>query len=186
MRTATFWYDGLTLDIPSVSIHDGLDANGLKPLQGNYSVVLQDGWGSPGVYDAWISQAGDVPGDANSLVLSTDISPEQWAGRFTVSLNATAVPMYLYSAGAADANGRTVDTYIGDVRAFSGETNVVLKLDKLVQDPSNPTGPHGLITLDAIQFSTIIVPEPSALVLLGVAILSLAGYRWRLRRARRH
>jgi hypothetical protein len=33
-----------------------------------------------------------------------------------------------------------------------------------------------LVDLDAIQFSS--VPEPSALVLLAIGILSLAGYCW--------
>jgi hypothetical protein len=35
--------------------------------------------------------------------------------------------------------------------------------------------------LDAIQFSTIVVPEPSALILLAAALLSLVGYFWKRR-----
>jgi hypothetical protein len=178
----TVWYDDIALDNPSVSLHDRLDTLGMKPLQGNYSVAIKDGWGmSPDLYDAWISQTGDVPGNAKSLMFITDSAPAEVIARFRVSLNAITIPMYVYSVRDTDSNGRAVYTYYGDVSAFSGQTNVALKFDKLIQDPNDPSGDHAWVTLDAIQFSTIIVPEPSALVLLGVAILSLAGYFWRRR-----
>ena len=70
-----------------------------------------------------------------------------------------------------------VETLAGNISAFAGSTNVELQFEELANDPSNPFQPY--VNLDAITFSTTIVPEPSSLVLLAVGILSLAGYCWR-------
>jgi hypothetical protein len=91
------------------------------------------------------------------------------SGQLTVSLNGVDV----YTTYAT-FDGRT-KTFACDVTAFAGQSDVELRF-------SAGGASDALFTLDAIQFSPIIVPEPSALVLLGVALLSLAGYGWRCRR----
>jgi hypothetical protein len=78
-----------------------------------------------------------------------------------VSLNGTVVPTSIYSVGpTVNAGDGPVDTYIGDIRAFSGQQNVELRFES-----------NGWNTLDGIRFSTIVVPEPSTAVLLTVAAL---------------
>jgi len=149
----------------------------MYPLQGQYSVILQNG-GSGEVLtpvDAWISQTGDVPSDARSLMFSTDYA---YSCNIVVSLNGTAISTSLYSVGAVvNANGGPVQTYIGDISAFAGQQNVVLRFETV------PTGDpyRGAADLDAITFSPISVPEPASLVLLAAAFFSLAGYYWHRR-----
>jgi hypothetical protein len=53
-----------------------------------------------------------------------------------------------------------VDTYIGDIRSFSGQQNVELKFESTAFN-----------SLDDIQFSSTIVPEPCMLTLLTIGLL---------------
>ncbi len=95
-----------------------------------------------------------------------------------VSLNGTPISMSLYSVGpVVNANLGPIETYIGDVSAFSGQQNVVLRFETV------PTGdPYfGTADLDNIQFSSTPAPEPSTLFLLLAALLSSAGYYWHRR-----
>jgi hypothetical protein len=154
-------YDSMALDGADVSLQDGLTPYGafprvMYPLSGSYSVLLQsgqDGFGHPTT--SWISQSGDVPSDANSILFIGD------NGAPTLSLNGTVIPTSVYSVGQTvnSLNG-PVDTYIGDIRAFSGQQNVLLKFESA-----------GYNTLDDIQFSSTVVPEPSTLALLTIAAL---------------
>ena len=159
-------YDTISTGGTIVSLEDGLDPYfHFHPIQGSYSALLQSG--DPRYEPvAWISQTGDVPSNANSLMFSTDSA---WASSLAASLNGTVIPMSLYSVGPViDSNLGPVETFIGDIRQFTGQGNVELRF----------TGSGGL---DAIQFSSIIVPEPSMLVLLSIGILSLAGCCWQRR-----
>ncbi len=179
-------YNMIALDASFVSIYDELIGY-YNPLEGTYSVMLGDGFGDDGsggvtAVDAWISQTGNVPLDAKSLMFRTDTGV--YRDRFLVSLDATPIPMSLYSVDIDNQGAYgPVETYIGDISAFSGQNNVELRFTKVVQDPSNPFH-HGLFTVDAIEFSPITVPEPSTVTLLCIATISLLAYvrRRRLRR----
>ncbi len=170
-------YDTVSVGSLCVSIHD--NRGFIKPLAGNYSVILQPGETEELPYaSAYISQTGDVPAWAESLMFVSD-TPPYIANDLFVSLNGTVLPFTLYSTGGTiNANWGPLETYACDVSAFAGQANVALKFTTAALDCGY------MVDLDAIQFSTIVVPEPSALVLLGVAILTLAGYRWRFRRGR--
>jgi hypothetical protein len=184
-------YDSITLDSSCISLHDGLGSIGwgdFFPLQGHYSIMLQDGgsdFGSPPYYlaDAYIAQTGDVPSNARSILFSSDTSA--YIDHFVVSLNGMAIPMYPYSTGQVvntnfPAYGAPVVTYIGDVSAFADQTDVELRFTKLVQDPSNEYI-HGFMGLDAVHFSSISIPEPSTLTMLAVGAISLGIYLFRRR-----
>jgi hypothetical protein len=169
-------YDTMSAGSVAVSLHD-YSSTFILPLQGQYSVMLQNGLGGPtgSPEDAWISQAGDVPSNAHSLMFSTDYIQ---GANLVVSLNGGPIPMSLYSVGPVinAANG-PVETYIGDISAFAGQQDVTLRFETVpILYPS-----FGEADLDAIQFSTIVVPEPSALILVGAGLLSLAGYFWKRR-----
>ena len=87
--------------------------------------------------------------------------------RFVVSLNGTVIPMRPYSEGVAvNSAWGPIETFIGDISAFTNQQDVELRFTVL----ANPYD-SGIVDLDAIQFSSIVVPEPSSLVLLAVGIL---------------
>jgi hypothetical protein len=183
-------YDSMALDSVWVSVHDGLSSfygPNFQPIQGRYTVMLQDGYQSypqPPV-SASISQTGDVPSTARSLMFESDTLAYWGINSLQVTLNGTVVPLQLYSVGGVVNDGGwpfgTVDTYIADISAFAGDTNVDLQFTKLVQDPSHPNN-HGAVDLDAIQFSSIIdTPEPSSLILLAIASLAASVYLFRRR-----
>jgi hypothetical protein len=168
-------YDTKALDSACISVHDSL-SNYIKPLAGNYSVVLQDGSGDGGggpVTSAYISQSGDIRATTRSLMFKCDIT--EYISELQVSLNGTVVPFELYSVGTTVNPGYgPVNTYACDISAFAGDTDVTLKFEKLVHDPLNP-GSHGIVDLDGIQFSSTVVPEPSTLALLTIAaVVALA------------
>jgi hypothetical protein len=164
-------YDDLALDSVCVSIHDGRHIPqwyDFNPLQGSYSLMLQTSsqWASPPYAKAWISQTGDIPVYAQSILFVSD-----WNCPI-VSLDGVTIPTSVHLQGTVTNGGHgPVTTYIGDIRAFSGHQNVELRFESA-----------GWSTLDAIQFSSILVPEPSAFALLVGAILG--GIAYVLRRAR--
>jgi hypothetical protein len=182
-KTHTVAYDMLAVGSTAISVHDGLNpyypggSPIIYPLQGQYSIMLQNG-SVDGIspQDAWISQTGDIPSTARSLMFSTD-----WmsVANLVVSLNGITIPTSLYSVGPAiNANDGPVQTYIGDVSAFSGQQDVVLRFETV------PTGsPYlGSADLDAITFSTTAVPEPSTLTLFAISAVATWAYFLRRRR----
>ncbi|MFZ1933251.1 MAG: hypothetical protein WAU84_05855 [Thermoguttaceae bacterium] len=161
-------YDTIALDAAAVSIQDGLTPYSgfpriMYPLSGSYSVLLQSGHDPFGVPEtSWISQTGDIPADANSILFLDDLAAP------TVSLNGTVIPTSIYSVGpTVNSTHGPIDTYIGDIRAFSGQQNVVLTFESV--DGSGTT-------LDDIQFSPTVVPEPSTLALIVIGVLSAPLY----------
>jgi hypothetical protein len=163
-------YGTIALDSVCISVHDGHSgyAGDFNPLQGYYSILLQHSSqvAVPPLENAWISQTGDIPPEATSLTFTTEA---YCAGHLVVSLNGTEIPMSLYSVGwQVNPNHGALETFIGDIRQFTGQENVELRFT-------------GYGTLDDIEFSPLIVPEPSTLVLFAIGVLSLAGYCWRQR-----
>ena len=155
-------YDTVALGSQAISIHDGLDPYDTgfvmyRPIQGRYSIILQNSyWGT----HAWISQTGDVPGDAHSLLFKSEFGGVGLA----VSLNGTAIPMSVYSVGpVVNPGGGPVKTFIGDISAFSGQQNVELRFE-------------GGCMLDEIEFSSIVVPEPASLCLLAFGAIAACVY----------
>jgi hypothetical protein len=184
----TVLYDSTTLDAYSISLHDGKGGSffDFKPLTGRYSVMLQDGFADVGYTSigAYISQVGDVPSDARSIMFSSDCF--YTFDRFEVSLNGTPIPMQLYAVeNTVNPSFGPIETFIGDISAYAGVTDVELRFTKLVQDPSSP-GSHGRIDFDSIEFSPTIVPEPSTLALLTVAALASSACVFRRRRGGGH
>jgi hypothetical protein len=165
-------YDTLALDSNCISIHDGYGGvpRDFNPLQGQYTVMLQTSseYTSPPFIKAWISQIGDIPSDARSITFLSDRSCP------TLSLNGTAIVTSVYNVGPIINQlygAGPVTTFIGDIRAFSGQHDVELRFEST-----------SLSTLDAITFSTLMVPEPSTFILLGIGAISLFGFAWWRRR----
>ena len=177
---SAIWYDATPNTSPCVSIHDGKPGDQVwghpySPLVGNYSVFLAEGAGPYGdIINSWIAQTGDVPADARSLMFKTDMP--QGVNRLVVSLNGTAIPMQLYSTdGTVNPYWGPVETFIGDISAFTGQQNVDLQFTKIDQDPSDPYV-FGGVDIDNIQFSPTVVPEPSTLALIVIGVLSAPLY----------
>jgi hypothetical protein len=168
-------YDWTAMDSAAISVHDGLNYWGVwndpNPLQGQYSISLQDGLeDDPRTpVGTWISQTGDIPSTARSLRFLSDTST--YIDELQVSINGAVIPFALYSTGnTVNPAWGSVNTYVCDISAFSGATNATLEFEKLVRDPANPAM-HGIVDLDAIRFSSIVVPEPTTLALLTIAAL---------------
>jgi hypothetical protein len=161
------FYDSMSLGSVAITIHDGLHIGGgdFYPIQGQYTVLLQGQWG--GTPAAYISQVGVIPATANSLLFMSDLDGND----LTVSLNGTVIPMSVYSVGSTvNPNYGPIITYIGDIRAFSGQQNVTMQFTTTTNNLDN------FADLDNIQFSATVVPEPSSLMLVAIGLLLLAGY----------
>jgi hypothetical protein len=175
-------FNNIALDSAWVSIHD-TDSVFVKPLQGNYSIVLQDGLiAAQTLGSASIWQAGDIPNDAKSLMFKSNTP--NYIDELRVSLNGVSLPFVVYSTDGFINPGwlatGPVKTYACDISAFTGTMNATLKFEKLVHDPNDIVW-HGLVDLDAITFSTVVVPEPSSLVILAFGLFALATYTRRRR-----
>jgi hypothetical protein len=96
-----------------------------------------------------------------------------------VTMNGTPIPMSVYSVGPVlYPRFGPVKTYIGDISAFSGKQGVTLRFEAIPW----PDDPYGCTAdLDAIQFSSIVVPEPSTLVLLAIGLITASASIFRRR-----
>jgi hypothetical protein len=160
-------YDNMALDGACIAIHDG-QPWGMGPLQGTYSAFLQDpdlsAWLideiEPPYPNAWISQVGTVPEGARWLTWREEYAEDfNWDNyHLVVSIN-------------------DIETF-GDVSAFAGQ-EVELRFELLSINPAMYNTPW--VLLDDIRFEPS--PEPSAIVLLGIGVISLLGYAWRRRGA---
>ena len=147
-------YNSRTLDLADISIQGPgtpLVPVDLGPLLGNYSVLLKgpSPFAPPG--NPAIAQTGQIPSNAKSLVFISELSYA-----FNTTFAGNAIP--LVQTGATSK-------YVilsGDVSAFAGQTGEL-----------RFTG-GGF--LDAIHFSSQVVPEPSVLGLVGLGTL-LLGWR---------
>lgn len=178
------FYDAAALEGGWVSVHDS-QSRTLQPLDGQFSAMLQDGivgTGPPGgppviTGDVWIAQAGDVPASAKSLLFTTDDGYN--LDHLRVTLGGSLITMFLHSSHVPINGSKPVETYIGDVSSFAGRSDVELRFTKLVQNPLYPR--PGSFDLDAIRFSSIVAPEPSAVALLSMGALVTSAYLVRRR-----
>jgi hypothetical protein len=161
----------MPLGAVAIDIHDGLRVGSdfdFYPLEGTYSVMLHSATGGT---TAYISQTGDIPTTARSI----RFLGEAGCGPPTLSLNGTVIPTsVLYEGDELNPYHGAVEQFTADIRAFTGEKNVTLRFDS--------TGSN---TLDYIQFSAKVVPEPSMLVLFATGAGAVLAYVLRRRRVAR-
>lgn len=159
VQTGSVLYNSQELDASAVGVWG--PGGAYQPLQGSYSVRLAGSTDGANPASASISQSGQIPENAQSLVFFskpvTDI-PGAFVGEpiFEVTFSGQAIPLVQI--------GSTVeyDIMSGDISGFAGQTGVLL-----FTAPRNHVG-----WLDNIQ----IVPEPSSLSLFSMGVL-LVGWR---------
>ena len=104
---------------------------------------------------AYITQTGLIAADANSLRLLA-------SGPFEIQVNGSVIPMLPVSGYE----------YAGDISAFAGRTAELRIVNTHIGMEDRF---ENLLSLDNIQFSSQVVPEPSVvlLFLLGVAVFRI-------------
>jgi hypothetical protein len=140
--------NGIALNLWEVSIHDG-NGFGFQPLSGKYSVFLQSGEHPSGTHGyAEISQIGTLATDTHSVLFA--------ATKDQVALNVSFNGQPLQTIALQDHG--TYQTFGADISAFAGQTGEL-----------SFTAPYPTWTLiDAIQFSTTSIPEPSTLGMFAI------------------
>jgi hypothetical protein len=162
-------YDTYALGSANISI---LDSNFSAPIQGNYTVLLQAGGvtdpdsGTNVFVDVSLSQTGLVPLGTRSLTFLASLAFP--SSPFTVSLGGT--DLNLISFPVANQN---YSLYEADVSAFAGQT-AELTFTALTQKGH---AQDCWLSLDAIQFSSDPIPEPSGLSLLAIGVVALGCWR---------
>ena len=132
-------------------------------MEGEYSLFLMSGaysYYGGGWANAFITQTGLIPADTRSVRLLA-------TGIFRLYLNNNEIPMVSLGGSA----------YGGDVSAYAGAVAELKILNAARPIPTEVSVP---VFADAIQFSTIAIPEPSSLALLGAGGSAL----WAARRRR--
>ena len=156
-------YDSVFLDSTGIGIHS--TNSSLTPIEGNYSAYLQaryELFNYPNLIEASLAQVGLVPADSKSLQFKAR------GANFQVSLNGQ--PLTLTSLFVT--NGYTL--YGADISTLAGITGEL----RFTAFPLEPPF-QGALYLDSIEFSTQVIPEPSA-----IGLFALGGFLlgWRLRR----
>jgi len=159
----TVAFNDIALDAAAITLH-GTNSFPGAPLSGNYSVLLQGGSQYiPTNYPhgASIYQTGSIPATAQSLIYLGN-------GALQVSFNGQSLsPVALQTAPTYTTWGIDISEYAGQ----SGELRFAV--------PWLNTS-----LLDGIEFSSLAVPEPSALTLSLIGLLLLARYTRRANQSR--
>jgi hypothetical protein len=153
------WYNDVALDSAAVGIQSSTSSylpSGF--LVGQYCLSLEYGVVGYGYGTASIAQTAQLPANVQSI---------QFRGTypFTVSFDGTVIPLIVLSS----QTGYSV--YGGDISQFAGQTGAL-----------TITSYSHFAYLDAIQFSTQSVPEPSGLALFAIGFGVLYCHSWRLKR----
>jgi len=159
-------YNSQFLDSSGIGIFDQNSGPG-GPLQGNFTALLQAGLrlfsGQPA--DTTLSQTGFIPFGTRSILFeaSSGFAPAFSA----VALDGqslTVVPLQI---------GPNFTLYGADIHTLAGHTAQL----SFTVFASNPYTSEHTLVLDAIQFSTQSVPEPSVPVLFALGVSLLMGKR---------
>lgn len=129
----------------------------LPAFQGRWSIFLQGFFGQTNSgypATASIGQTGQIPFTAQSLFFWGNLSLSGVTNDFSVSFNGQDLPLIAIS------NALNYTVYGADISAFAGKSGELLFT----------AYQNTYAELDNIQFSSIPVPEPSALALTGAAI----------------
>ncbi len=126
-----------------------LIASATDSLDGNFSVILGAGSGSPVPAHGTISQTGRVPVGVHSLLFKAALIP---GSTLQVSLGGASLSYVALSTQPKDT------VYGADISAFAGDTAELIFM----------AATRGA-EIDDIEFSPQIVPEPSVLALAGAA-----------------
>ncbi len=149
-------YDTRALDSAGISLHDSNSV--LKPIQGNYSVLLQgDRFSST---SAAIGQTGQIAPSINSLFFLAQNSSLQF------SFAGQVIPYFQVNQTS------NYTTYAADISSFAGQIGEL-----------RFTAPQNAFSfLDGIRLSTTVVPEPNIYSLLGYGVLLFGAARATLKR----
>ena len=145
-------YNDVALDSPAVNLQ-GTNSPFAPAIRGRYSILLQGGsqFVPSNSYSA-IWQTGQIPANAESLIY--------WGGALQVTFNGQPL------TPVAVSNAANYTIWGMDISAYVGQTGA-LQFTK----PWLPTNFSDGALLDNIQFSSVPVPEPSALSLLLICIV---------------
>lgn len=171
-------YNVLFLDSPQVGLYDSDSRFSRAPISGVYSAFLMADYGAWASSKAELFQTGFVPENSKSLRFATTaeplaqafgLRPQDW--KLTLRLGGEELPYSRIGEGPGFV------IWGADASAWAGQTTELrFSLDTRI-DPSLPLpagGDYGIaIGLDAVEFSTLEVPEPSA---AGLALLGSAVY----------
>jgi hypothetical protein len=165
------WGTPTSLDETSVA----LVAAGYSPIQGSYSVQLSAYADAPSGYyrSSSISQTGLIPAGTKSIefLIASPFQAGSVQPNPVVTINGTAIELTQLSQSG------NVITMGGDISAFAGSTVTLAFLCGATRGGAFPAN-NDIFNLDNIQFSTQIVPEPSACALFALVMLFL-GWRFR-------
>jgi len=145
----------------------------LGVIQGNYTAILQSGntlAPNPQPADTTLSQTALVPIGTQSLLFKAYEAFDQNRQFLFVTLGGQTLFLTPLSTGS------NYTLYGANVSAWAGQT-AELAFTLLAE---NPHANNELVSLDAIQFSTQSVPEPSTFALAALGALFL-GFRRRKR-----
>ena len=151
-------YNTISLGGAAAFLYDN-NNTGQKPIQGNYSVLLQGPQlsipSTPST--AAIGQTGTIPTTAQSLTFL--------ANQFGLQVTFKGLPIdFLVTGSTANYN-----VYSADISAYAGQTGQLLFTAPL----------NSSVLLDNIQFSSSPVPEPSTFALTALGGLLLGFRRWK-------
>jgi hypothetical protein len=170
-------YDGVFLDSAGISIIDHnwtpYIPSSLGLIQGNYTAILQSGLtlaSNPQPADTTLSQTALIPIGTQSLLFKAHADVYSY---FIVTLGGQTLSLTPLSTGT------NYTLYGANVSSWAGQT-AQLAFTVLAQ---NPHIYDEYVSLDAIQFSTQSIPEPSAFALaaLGALFLGFSRRKSRLR-----
>jgi hypothetical protein len=145
-------YNELALDAPAVDLQ-GTNSPFAPAIRGQYSILLQGGSQFvPSTNYSAIWQTGQIPVTSQSLIY--------WGGALQVTFNGQPL------TPVAIRNAANYTVWGMDISAYAGQTGE-LRFTK----PWLPTNGSDGALLDNILFSSMQVPEPSAIALCSVSLL---------------
>jgi hypothetical protein len=160
--------NGMFFDSAGVSLYG---PGGGRVIEGNYTAFFQSGFplfNPTGQISAAIAQIGQVPSDAQSILLKAQVL----FGPFSVRLGSQDLSMTPLSVGP------NYTLYGANIPGMAGQTEE-LRITAYNQ-PDAPGFMHTWLWVDSISFSPdIVVPEPSvvALLLCGGLLFGLSIWR---------